>query len=193
MPLHTELWFPSAIWSGVKPEIDNMSLKSFAYKKRKEDPGVQISNFNGWQSSSIGKNESQSLDYLVSVLDKEIKEICVQTSIPDLQIYNIWLNINPPGGFNTLHDHAGSVFSGVYYVDADEDQGAIVFERGDSAHYFLPKIEKRNYFNSSACGYKSKTSALYIFPSWLKHRVEPNNSTRDRISISFNYGVVNAS
>lgn len=193
MTLHTELWFPSAIWSGIKHEIDNNALKAFAYDKRKQDAGVHISNFNGWQSNSLVSNEHLELDKLVSILDKEISEISVQTSIPNLKLFNIWININPPGGFNTLHDHIGAVFSGVYYVDAEEDQGNIVFERTDPAVYFLPPAQNRNYFNSTACGYKAKTSALYIFPSWLKHRVEPNNSNKDRISISFNYGVENAS
>ena len=27
---------------------------------------------------------------------------------------------------------------------------------------------------------------MYIFPGWLEHGVEPNQSTEDRVSISFN-------
>jgi hypothetical protein len=30
---------------------------------------------------------------------------------------------------------------------------------------------------------------MYVFPSWLKHSVQPNKTDKDRISISFNYGV----
>jgi Putative 2OG-Fe(II) oxygenase len=29
-----------------------------------------------------------------------------------------------------------------------------------------------------------------IFPSWLMHGVEPNMSDRDRVSVSFNIGMV---
>lgn len=193
MPLHTELWFPSAIWSGIKPEIDNLSLRSFAYKKQKEDPGVQISNYIGWQSNSIQANEDRAFDNLVHMLNREVNEIVVQTGMPKLQLYNIWININPKGAYNTLHDHFGSVFSGVYYVDAKDGQGNIVFERDDNAQYFIPPVENKNYFNSTVCTYKAKTGALYIFPGWLKHRVDPNQIDDDRISISFNYGVADAS
>lgn len=193
MALHTELWFPSAIWSGVKPEIDNNSLKSFAYTKQLTDAGVHISNYIGWQSNSLVANESVALDRLVNMLNSEIDNIVVQTGMPKLELYNIWININPPGAYNALHDHFQSVFSGVYYVEAGENQGNIVFERDDNAQYFIPPVENKNYFNSTACTYKAKTSALYIFPSWLKHRVDPNESQTDRISISFNYGVANAS
>ena len=39
------------------------------------------------------------------------------------------------------------------------------------------------------CEYKSITNAIYIFPGWLPHSVEPNLINEDRISVSFNYGV----
>ena len=31
---------------------------------------------------------------------------------------------------------------------------------------------------------------IYIFPGWLQHGVKLNTSTSDRISFSFNYGVI---
>jgi uncharacterized protein (TIGR02466 family) len=77
----------------------------------------------------------------------------------------------------------------VYYVKATPEQGNIFFERGDNAEYFLPPMEKPNYFTSTATTYKAMTSAIYIFPGWLKHSVQPNLTSEDRISVSFNYGI----
>ena len=77
----------------------------------------------------------------------------------------------------------------MYYVKSDPEQGNIFFERGDNAEYFLPPIENPNYFTSTATTYKAMTDAVYIFPGWLKHSVQPNLTKEDRISISFNYGV----
>jgi uncharacterized protein (TIGR02466 family) len=34
---------------------------------------------------------------------------------------------------------------------------------------------------------------MYVFPSWLEHGVEPNQSERDRISLSFNVQVTDRS
>ena len=45
-----------------------------------------------------------------------------------------------------------------------------------------------NYFNSTRATYAAKTGALYIFPGWLKHSVQGNQSHTDRISMSFNFG-----
>jgi uncharacterized protein (TIGR02466 family) len=194
MPLHTELWFPSVVWSGIIHVCDNTELKKFAYQKKLQDKGVTVSNYGGWQSNSIVAGESQDVDNLVSHLDSEVESCCKQTGLPPLQLYNLWININPPGSYNHLHNHSGSVISGVYYVEAGEHQGNIQFERSDNAEYFLPtQVEKITYFTSTRATYKSSTNALYLFPGWMKHSVEGNRSNHDRISISFNYGEKNAS
>ena len=43
-----------------------------------------------------------------------------------------------------------------------------------------------NKYNSSYHWMPAKENTLYIFPSWLKHKVEPNMNNDERISISFN-------
>ena len=190
MPLHTELWFPSVVWSGVIHWPDNTELTNFAYKKQSTDPGRKISNSGGWQSKDIQSGECKFIDLFVSNLNQEVYTCAKQVGLPPLQIYNIWININPPGAYNKLHDHAGSVLSGVYYVDASDNQGNLQIQRTDNAEYFLPEVpEKITYYTATASNYKAKTGALYVFPSWLKHSVDTNNSDKDRISISFNYGV----
>ena len=64
-----------------------------------------------------------------------------------------------------------------------------MFERSDNAEYFLPPMEKPNYFTSTATTYKAMTGAIYVFPGWMKHSVQPNLTKEDRLSVSFNYGV----
>ena len=93
-----------------------------------------------------------------------------------------------PGSYNHLHNHVGAVFSGVYYVHAEENQGNIQFERMDGAESFLPDyVEKQTYYSAGRATYPCKTNGLLIFPGWLKHSVQGNQSNIDRISISFNY------
>ena len=97
----------------------------------------------------------------------------------DVELYNIWININPPGSYNHLHSHVGSVFSGVYYVDAVNEHEEYV-ERNDGAEYHIPvDIKQATYYTSTRATYAAKTNALYIFPGWLKHSVQ-GNKTSDR-------------
>jgi len=189
MAMHTELWFPSVIWSSVLHTGKNSDLLDFAYKLKKNEPTRVISNYGGYQSRDISKGECKALDRLLETIDSEVDFCRQQVGLKPLELYNVWININPPGCYNELHNHVGSVFSGVYYVEADPSQGNIQFDRSDNADYHLPvDVEKHTYFTSTRASYASKTNALYIFPSWLKHSVQGNTSRRDRISISFNYG-----
>ena len=189
MAMHTELWFPQVVWSAVIHMIDNHEMKNWAYDRKKNDVGRRLSNFGGYQSNDILQGHSPQVDKLVSHLNSEVDSIARQVSLPKLELNNIWLNINPPGSYNELHNHTDAVLSGVYYIDATENQGNIQFERSDNAEYHLPSyIEKITYFNATRATYAAKTGALYIFPGWLKHSVQGNQSNTDRISLSFNYG-----
>lgn len=190
MALHNELWFPSPVWSGKFFNVDNDELKEFAYTLKERDPGVQVSNAGGWQSNSVGKGFCTAIDQLVNNLDREMDEISTLTGLPQLEVYNVWININQKGAWNLTHDHLDAVMTGVYYVQADKGNGNIKFERPDNARHFLPQENtKMTYFNSQVCEYVSITNAVYLFPAWLPHNVQQNTIDKDRISVSFNYGV----
>ena len=72
MAMHTELWFPSVIWSSVIHVVDNDEVKSFAYNKQKENKGRTISNFGGFQSQDIKSGECHAVDRLVKLLNEEM-------------------------------------------------------------------------------------------------------------------------
>lgn len=189
MAMHTELWFPSVIWSAVIHLVDNDALKDYAYERQKIDQGRIISNYFGWQSSDLKQGESNEVDKLINYLNTEVNECACQVGMKELEIHNIWMNINYPGGYNHLHHHVGSVLSGVYYVNAEPQQGNIQFERSDNAEYHIPtNVAQTTYYTSTRATYAAKTGALYVFPGWLKHSVQGNRSNADRISVSFNYG-----
>jgi len=189
MAMHTELWFPTVIWSAMIHKVNNDEIKSWAYEKQKQDTGRVISNYGGWQSNDIQAGECSAIDKLIAHLNTEIKECANQVGLPELELYNLWVNINPSGSYNHLHNHVGSVLSGSYYVDATPEQGNIQFERNDNAEYHIPtNVLKETYYTSTRATYAAKTGALYIFPGWLKHSVQGNFTKQDRISIAFNYG-----
>jgi uncharacterized protein (TIGR02466 family) len=101
---------------------------------------------------------------------------------------NFWFNVNPKGSYNTLHNHQDSILSGVYYIDIpDENMGNIEFHRDDEAQYYIPEnLDRYTQFTSTKATYKPETGLLLIFPSWLKHFVQGNQSEHLRISMSFN-------
>jgi len=188
--MHTELWFPTVIWSAMIHLVDNTEVKRWAYEKQKQDKGRVISNYKGYQRNDILPGECLEIDKLVAHLNTEVNACAKQVGLPEIELYNIWININPQGSYNQLHHHMDSILSGVYYVDAKPEQGNIQFERNDGAEYHIPAevLQPATYYTSTRATYAAKSGALYIFPGWLKHSVEGNQTNTDRISISFNYG-----
>ena len=53
MAMHTELWFPSVIWSSVIHVVDNAEVKSFAYHLQENNQGRTVSNYGGFQSQNL--------------------------------------------------------------------------------------------------------------------------------------------
>ena len=54
--------------------------------------------------------------------------------------------------------------------------------------YHDKDITEYNSWNSPVWRMPVKEGKLILFPSWLKHGVQPNlNKTESRISVSFNY------
>lgn len=98
---------------------------------------------------------------------------------------NAWCNVYPSHAYVPLHDHRGVHWSGVYYVQADPSCGQLLLT--DPKEYALSN-EPASTFNrgnmiSSIIPLAGK---FVLFPGYLKHESEPNESINDRVIISFN-------
>ena len=177
-------------------DLDNDKLYDFCLKYEKEDSGDSnrvISNLGGYQSKDLDLNES-----ILQPLQEEIK-LHVDTFSNkvlnglDQNVDNVWFNINRYKDSNLPHNHPNAEISGTYYVKTPDECGQIIFEH--------PAFATLCYYNGQKTGgpgewgpYDSITWAmpvysgsLYLFPSWLNHRVQANmNKTEDRVSFAFN-------
>ena len=165
-------------------------MKDFILDIKEKNPeGVKKSNFGGWQSGNY-KKFPEAFGLIGKKIDSIVKSCAKQINVPELSLGSYWSNVNTYGDYNKLHNHRGSILSGVFYVDVpDENMGNIVFQRSDDIAYYLPTLENYNNFTGQTASYKPESGKVLIFPSWLKHQVEGSRSEQQRISISFNYGV----
>lgn len=178
--------FPIFIWECKVNDIDNTVIKDYCLNLKQNTPGVNISNKGGWHSDKLLTPLPLDLNTFFQGLDDLVKEFSIDLNIPTLQLGNIWVNINSQYDYNILHDHQKSVLSGVYYVDIpDDNMGDLVLHRGDNAEFFIN--HNNSFFSNLTYTVKPETSKFVIFPSWLKHHVERNESLKDRISIAFNF------
>ena len=185
------LWWATPVWECPVEDIDNKSIAEYCYKVKNEKPGVNISNKGGWHSGELITPIPPALDQLfndLTVFVNDVPQRYMGTS--NLVLGNWWININGKYDYNEQHDHQNSVLSGTYYVQVpEENMGDLVLHRGDNAEFFLTsKVEREQTMaNAMTVPCPVKESMFYLFPSWVKHSVERNNTDSERISIAFNF------
>ena len=185
-----QLWFPTPIWECNVEGIDNTSIKEYCLEVKQNKKGVTISNRGGWHSSELIYPIPDELTKLFKDMEIFVNDVCYRHIGTPLKLGNFWININKQGDYNLPHDHQKSILSGVYYVDVPSDtMGDLVLHRGDAAEYFLTSDVQRSHTmtNAFSATKPAKTSTFYIFPSWIKHHVERNETKMQRISIAFNF------
>ena len=189
--VYEQEWFTTPVWECPVSGIDTASIKEYCLTVRREKPGVQVSNRGGWHSGELILPIPKDLELLFNDLTVFVNDVCTRyTGINTLELGNWWININSKYDYNLSHDHQKSILSGVYYVSVpDENMGDLVIERGDTADYFLTEYTQKQITmsNSPTCIKKPQESLFYLFPGWVKHRVERNESDKERISIAFNF------
>jgi uncharacterized protein (TIGR02466 family) len=174
-----------------KLNLDNQSLEDFCKKIQKDSVSRSVSNRNGFQSFDVDVKHKILIDFSrqVGAVLTEVYQGCELKLNHSIRVSQVWVNVNGKGATNTLHNHPNSIFSGVYYVKADKDSGDIVFTNPNnllSYTLYPTMIEKYNAFNSGKWRITPEQGNLIIFPSWLSHSVEQNDSSQERISIAFN-------
>ena len=88
------------------------------------------------------------------------------------------------------HIHPRAVVSGTYYVSVPPGAGAIRFEDPRLALMMAAPARKpaARKENRTFHVVQPKAGTLLLWESWLRHEVLASKSSRERISICFNYG-----
>jgi uncharacterized protein (TIGR02466 family) len=189
-PLSTYLW-PNS-------EALNKALADVILQKERADRGVKMSNVGGWHSRSDlfqwNADCVRTLRDRAIASTQEMTWLVVTGGVPrkvSLQT-ECWANISRRGHYNSVHDHPGMTWSGVYYVSAGKA------DNNDPANGRLELLDPRvgvsvfgreEGFLGGRYFIEPLPGLMVIFPSWLKHMVHPFIGSGERISIAFNVRV----
>ena len=186
-----ELHFPTAIYiADIKHPTLNQELEKDIVAWSNKDKGVVRTNIKGWHSTT-DMAELPQFKKLVDMLYACQKTIYDQEHLDSEPVLgNMWANINPPGGMNRAHQHPNSLWSGVYYVKAPKNSGQLKIDDPRSPAAMVRPNQKKGpvpprLFRET--NYEPKVGRCIMFPSWLMHCVDPNQSSDIRISVSFNF------
>ena len=184
-----EQFFPTTVY-GKDLQLDNNTLAQHIIQWSQQDQGVKKTNMNGWHSTT-DMHLKKEYQVLVDELYKMQHEIYQEEWLDRKPMLgNMWANINYSGGYNRPHVHPNCLFSGVYYVKTQPQCGELVVND--------PRPGIQTMMPTRKSGQPPKhlwreahiepiQGRLIMFPAWLWHCVEPNQSNDMRISVSFNF------
>ena len=187
-----EYYFPTIIYIKDLPNANELNsyLEKHIVEWSNQDKGVSKTNINGWHSKT-DMNHKKEYEPLIKELFQMQNEI-IQEEHLDIEpkLGNMWANINPPGGYNQMHLHPNSLFSGAYYIKASPNSGRLaLMDPRPGVQQNMPPRKKvklpRELWRDTY--YDPVPGRIIMFPSWMWHKVEPNKSNDIRISVSFNF------
>ena len=116
-------------------------------------------------------------------IDATLKERLMLKNIK-YRIFSSWLTKSEPKTFSESHSHSNSWLSGIYYPKGDPGFSVKFFN--DITTQFSTTPTEYNIYNSAAWTIIPQDNYLILFFSQLRHKIMPNNSTKDRFSLAFN-------
>ncbi|AOV58726.1 hypothetical protein T040910_221 [Synechococcus phage S-CAM3] len=185
-------FFPTKVLASEAHEFDwRDDFIEWAEDYQLNYEGVEISNAGGYQSKGNFYLElkDDSFEPFREKIVKQIESAVVSYSQgielqrllstgSNLRLSNIWFNINPPGAYNHIHVHPGSLLSGVLWIKAPKESGNL---------FLRDPLEMNSYcLGDNAISFPPEEGTMMLFPSYLPHDVGTNMSEETRISVSFN-------
>lgn len=185
-------WFPTGIYHTTYP--NHLVLKEYLLDKIYSNVS-----FNDLTQSWVGNpansckkwnplNDQNENIYFFKLWVENQVRIFSQNygSTENYKIEQCWANVYKTGDFQETHYHPGWDFSAVYFMEAPDDSGNLIFENPLLPDMRPIKTEMTFDLNCQAAIYKPVEGQLVIFRSNLRHGVYPNKSKTPRVSLAFN-------
>lgn len=105
----------------------------------------------------------------------------------NFKITTSWVTKTLPNQTSNYHNHKNCMFSGVLYIQTDENSGAINFINFNNNSSFQLNRKEYNQYNATDYSILPKNGLLIFFPSEMHHKILKNNSSNIRYSLAFNF------
>jgi uncharacterized protein (TIGR02466 family) len=160
--------------------LDNKEYTSGSYTSYSKTPDVfdtfnnELSDLKNWICQKVHEiHQGNNIDYPISMKGS-------------------WFSINRKYSYHEQHNHIPHVWSGVYYVQSDFDKDAkITFcSPNNLIRWPYRSLASYNEETSLETTMHSSTGSMWIFPSFLEHKVLQHMSDNERVSIAFNFDYI---
>jgi hypothetical protein len=154
-------------WNDPSTFLD--ALRGEVLRRASLTPSFFSHNVGGWRSEDDFFEWPLEQATQLRVRFAEIVGELPSTKDPHTYRYRAWAIVNRAGSFHRRHVHGGSIWSGVFYVDAG----------GHPSARTLFEIEGRVFHIDPESG------LMTVFPSCTPHSVEPHLGGGERVTIAF--------
>ena len=171
--------FPTLIYK------ENLSISPINMNKIKFSP---IGDFNYSTSDNILEQKyfsslKKEIQRHLDIFTKDILEI---ENTLNFFITRSWvINIEKINNGGPFHSHSNSFFTGVFYINVDEEKDSFQIERSKSYQYLEYNYENINEWNQQLMTYYPKKNDLIIFDASLSHRVGHHLTSNLRTVVAF--------
>lgn len=108
----------------------------------------------------------------------------------EYRITNSWVNVHGKGGETMIHDHGPTTLVVTAYLQLPENGGFIQLK--DPLEYHHGHLTKQ--FDAELWSWKTipaKSGDVVMFPGWMRHKTQPNNSDDKRWVLTTNIDCIN--
>jgi len=195
-----QLAWPTPIFNRLYTDTEDMNgrLSEIIHEKEAVDKGISKSIVGGWHSpDDVHTWKYPEVERLLGFVAEAVTELTkLSTGMSEDKMladttFIAWANILRKGGYHKAHTHPGCAWSGVYYIDAGEDdtpdlpEDAGCIEFTDPRHGVEMVPVPGNPF-AQRLWFPPEAGRLICFPAWLRHTVNPYMGEKERVTIAFN-------
>ncbi len=182
--------FPTFVWTiQSTPNFYNKVNTKILKALNGLNPNLaSISPGDSWQSHQQLHKRKEFNDLVPRIVTTAITVLqFLKISYDAIEITGCWANINSTGASHAIHSHPNNFLSGVYYLQTPAGADTINFhDPRPQTGIIRPPVTELTAQNTDQVVVNVSKGTLLMFPAYLCHSVSPNESDKNRISISFN-------
>lgn len=187
---HPFRMFPTLVWRAelaedVRRRVNAAALEVLAELRAPRPP---LGPGQGWQSPQ-DLHERPPFAELVACVEAAAAEVLdfLRIGHEGFALTACWANVLAPGRAHAAHSHPNNFLSGVYYLKTQAGADTINFhDPRAQTRVIRPPVRELTADNTDQVVVKVNEGTLLLFPAWLEHSVDANQSAEERISLSFN-------
>ena len=173
-------------WSSIKPRVDALIDKVTRNTSLEKGGGISTVDL---QDDPVDQPHTWTeFDQLRQWIMPRIDEAVALWKLTNqrYEVTNSWVNRHDKGAWTDEHTHPGVQIAIAFYLYAPPNSGRIMFRDPLAYHWAGQPSEYRHTTGSEWYPVDIATGDLFIFPGWLPHKTEVNQSNESRYVFTVN-------